>query len=72
MVVVVNDVGIGMAGMTPFWFGSMVVAFLSISVDLVQIVRALSALLALLLQHVLSLVQRLLPLMSWILLLVLS
>ena len=60
------------ARMTSLWVGSVVAVFLSISCGRIRTTeRALFALLALFRQHVLSIVQRFPPLVSWILFVVL-
>ena len=61
-----DDVVSVTARIIPFLVDSMVVAFLSIVVGLVQIMPALSVLLVLLRLHVLSIGPRPLPLVYWI------
>ena len=55
----------GTSRTTPLWVGSIVAVYFSIAVGLDQIALAPSALLAFLRQRILSVVQRLLPLVLW-------
>ena len=71
-VVGVGDAGVNDARMIPLLVDSMVEVSFSIVVDLAHFVPALSALIVLLLLHVLSIALKPLPLVLWIRLLVLS